>query len=92
MPIYVYHCDACGSDVEELQKLDADAPERASECPKGDAARCKLVRKMTSASHRFKAEASSDGLGGFQRQGDAIIRQVTGKNSTSYGSDRAGRE
>jgi hypothetical protein len=40
---------------------------------------------MTSATHRFSADYSNDGVGGYTRQGDAMIRQIRGKNSTRYG-------
>ena len=98
VPLYVYRCETCGSEFEELQKSGADAPEQPSDladCKKSDEAAdapCNLVRQLTTAGHRFTAENSSDGLGGFTRQGDTILRQLPGKNSTRYGSDRSGRD
>jgi putative FmdB family regulatory protein len=91
MPIYVYRCAKCGETFEEIQKVGAKAPQAPSEgCPnKGEA--CELERQMTTAAHRFKADYSSDGVGGYERQGDVMIRQIKGKNSEKYGSDRSGR-
>lgn len=91
MPIYVYRCERCGETFEELQKMDEGAPPSPSDgCPSG-ASTCPLSRELTTATHRFTADYSSDGRGGYTRQGDAMIRQVTGKNSATYGSDRSGR-
>jgi DNA-directed RNA polymerase subunit RPC12/RpoP len=86
VPLYVYRCSRCGKDVEELQKLGAEAPQQPEECPQRSAdLPCPLTRVMTGARHRFAADYSSDGLGGYTRQGDTMIRQVKGKNSTRYG-------
>lgn len=91
MPIYVYRCSQCGSQSEEIQKLGAPPPAIPTEgCPQGKDS-CPLKRQLTTASHRFGADYSSDGIGGYQRQGDTMIRQVTGKNSENYGSDKSGR-
>ena len=97
MPLYVYRCRTCGAEIEELQKLGAAAPKvptDISEClgkTQGGAPTCDLERQLTTAMHRFKADYSSDGMGGYQRQGDTMIRQVRGKNSMTYGTDRSGK-
>lgn len=98
MPLYVYRCKTCGrSGIEELQKLGDAAPSQpsdAEQCPQVAAAGapppCELERELTSAGHRFSAEYSSDGLGGYERQGDMMIRQRPGKSGENYGSDKAG--
>lgn len=101
MPIYVYRCETCGITCEEIQKVGAEAPEAPSDlsqCPRarevaegGLSAPCELKRELTTAGHRFKADLSNDGVGGYERQGDVMIRQVPGKNSDRYGTDRSGR-
>lgn len=99
VPLYVYRCRTCGAEIEELQKMGAAAPASPSdpsECleePVGDAAptKCVLERQLTTAAHRFRADYSSDGIGGYERQGDTMIRQVPGKNSMRYSTDRSGR-
>lgn len=104
MPLYVYQCTTCGHLCEELQRVGADPPDQASDCPRreqalsaerasdadaekdaGDLAPCDLVKQVTSASHRFTADFSSDGIGGYKRQGDAMVRVVQGRNTTKYG-------
>lgn len=44
MPIYIYKCDECGHDVEEMQGVDAP---QLKKCPK--CGRLKLKRQITSA-------------------------------------------
>lgn len=91
VPIYVYRCSNCNREFEEIQRLDEAAPATPTDgCPNA-AASCPLERQMTTASHRFRADYSSDGVGGYVRQGDAMIRQVKGKSGENYGSDRSGR-
>lgn len=86
MPIYQFSCtsETCENEQEEIQRYDDPAP-ACSKCES------KTERVMTSASHRFAADYSSDGLGGFERQGDAMVRVVTGANTTRYGTDSRGR-
>ena len=97
VPLYVYRCSTCGAAIEELQKLGADAPDSPSdpsEClgQSGGVPTCDLVRQLTTATHRFSADYTSDGIGGYERQGETMIRQVPGKNSMTYGTDRSGRD
>ncbi len=90
MPLYIYECQRCGQSFEELQRIHEGTPATVSECPpRSD--QCPLERQLTTASHRFSADYTSDGRGGYQRQGDTMIRQIPGKNSQSYGTDRSGR-
>lgn len=49
MPIYEYHCAACGHDVEVLQKM-ADAPLR--KCP--DCGKARLQRLVSAPRFRLK--------------------------------------
>lgn len=106
MPLYVYRCATCGQEFEELQKLDEGAPDYPSDLSRcseiielraedPDSTKtpvtCKLERQLTTARHKFAADYSSDGIGGYERQGDAMIRQIPGKNSHTYGMDSRGR-
>lgn len=49
MPIYEYRCDACGHELEKLQKL-SDAP--LTVCPACNAPQ--LVKKISAAGFRLK--------------------------------------
>lgn len=49
MPIYEYQCEACGHELEALQKI-SDAP--LTECPQCKAA--KLRKKISAAGFRLK--------------------------------------
>lgn len=49
MPIYEYRCDACGHELDELQKL-SDAP--LKECPK--CGKPALVKQVTAAAFHLK--------------------------------------
>ncbi len=49
MPIYEYVCDACGHQLEALQKI-SDAP--LADCPECDAA--SLRKKVSAAAFRLK--------------------------------------
>ena len=90
VPIYVCRCAECGTRCEVIQKIGAAAPAVPTEgCPVGRPA-CHLKRQLTTASHRFGADYTSDGIGGYQRQGDTMIRQISGKNSERYGTDSSG--
>jgi len=101
MPIYVYECQTCGQIFEEIQKVGEEAPETPTDLSRCDASTyagepsprpCKLERQLTTASHRFKNELSSDGIAGYKRQpGDVMVKQHRGKTGDFYGTDRAGR-
>ncbi|UTF60365.1 zinc ribbon domain-containing protein [Gilvimarinus sp. DA14] len=49
MPIYEYRCEACGHEMEALQKM-SDAP--LTDCPKCQQA--ELVKKISAAGFRLK--------------------------------------
>ncbi len=49
MPIYVYRCEACGAELEVLQKV-SDAP--LKDCPECDAGR--LRKQITAAGFQLK--------------------------------------
>ncbi len=49
MPIYEYQCQACGHELEKLQKM-ADAP--LKDCP--DCDQSSLVKKVSAAGFRLK--------------------------------------
>ncbi|MCH9637737.1 MAG: zinc ribbon domain-containing protein [Gammaproteobacteria bacterium] len=106
VPIYVYRCKTCGEVFEEIQKVGAEPPESPTEterCPEATTladrgaddpespSPCQLERQLTTAGHRFRPDYSSDGLGGYTRQGDAMVRQISGKSGQDYGTDRSGR-
>ena len=50
MPIYAYTCDACGGDVELLQKVGARAPGQCPQC----GASGTLRKQLTAAGFRLK--------------------------------------
>ena len=49
MPIYEYRCDACGHELDELQKL-SDAP--LVDCP--ECGKAALVKQVTAAAFHLK--------------------------------------
>ena len=49
MPIYQYACDACGHQLEALQKISDD---RLTDCP--ECHKPKLVKQLTAAAFRLK--------------------------------------
>ncbi|HHX83695.1 MAG TPA: zinc ribbon domain-containing protein [Pseudomonadaceae bacterium] len=49
MPIYEYRCDACGAELEKLQKI-SDPPAR--ECP--ECGKDALVKRVSASSFRLK--------------------------------------
>lgn len=79
MPLYVYICQRCGKEVEELQKVDDPPP--TYDCPQGGS--CAMEKQLSCPSFKFRA-GDTEG-GGWERQGDLMIRQVKGKNTSRYG-------
>lgn len=79
MPLYIYHCETCGRDVEELQRHGDGPPDKAEDCQQGS---CVLVKKMTTASFGFKP---SDGVGGWSATPDglALVRKTKGRSKES---------
>ncbi len=71
MPLYVYRCDACGREVEELQKMGADDPPSIESCPSGGP--CAMSKAITSAGFKFVGE----GWGGWRETGPGIIQRNT---------------
>ena len=49
MPIYQYACDACGHQLEALQKISDD---RLTDCP--ECHKPNLVKQLTAAAFRLK--------------------------------------
>lgn len=90
MPLFVYRCNVCGFEHEELQDFNDSAPE-VEGCPVDNSESTtlhELERVMSACSHRFRGDNSSDGIGGWKRQGkngETMVRQVAGQNSTKYG-------
>jgi putative FmdB family regulatory protein len=79
VPIYLYACTDpdCLHQWEELILHEAE-PES---CPKCGA---KSRKKLTTASHRFRAGVGE--AGGWKKQPSGMLtREVKGKNTTSYG-------
>jgi putative FmdB family regulatory protein len=74
MPIYVYKCATCEKTVEELQRHNDPPPQC---CTKG------MDKQLTVASFRFRAGQVEGG--GWERQGELMIRRTRGNNSTKYG-------
>lgn len=85
MPIYVYRCSRCSREVEELQKFSDPAPITEEPCGEDPAQTCDLHRAPTTFTQRWVGDYSSEGRGGWQRQGEAMVRQVPGANTTTYG-------
>jgi putative FmdB family regulatory protein len=84
MPIYEYRCDACGAELEKLQKI-SDAPLR--DCPAcGKPALAKLV---SASSFRLKGSGwyETDFKTGKKKNGAA---DSAGENSGSGSGDSAG--
>lgn len=79
MPLYVYKCERCGSTFEEIQKQSDPPP--TYECPQGGS--CELNKQLTSGSFKFRAGATEGG--GWERQGEAMVRRIRGPNTTKYG-------
>lgn len=107
MPIYVYKCRRCDRPPhEEIQKI-GDGPPVVENCPAGAVLEhaktdelgtqperrepCDLERVLTTAGHRFAPENSSEGLGGWTRQGEALIRQHRGAQCNNYGDSSTGK-
>lgn len=97
MPIYLYRCTRCEQEHEELQR-HYDDPPPVIDCTAGavheDGGRdaCELERVLTTAHHKFAGEHSSDGIGGWQRQGDTLLRTHRGVQANNYGDSSTGKE
>lgn len=88
MPIYVYRCDACLREIEEIQRFDDPPPESTEICTKGSPeqqAPCRLERVISVAHQRWPGDYNNDGRGGWVRQGDAMVKMTQGKETTRYG-------
>jgi putative FmdB family regulatory protein len=81
MPIYVYRCERCGREVEEIQKYDDPPPRDDTPCTasQADPSPCDLRRAPTTFTQRWLGEYSSDGRGGWTRQGDFVTKVTPGK-------------
>lgn len=66
MPIYEYRCDACGAELEKLQKI-SDPPAR--ECP--ECGKEALVKRVSASSFRLKGSGwyESDFKTGTRKHG-----------------------
>lgn len=88
MPLYDFRCSACGRTIEVLQKYEDPPPESSEICtasPENQQAPCRLERAPSIAHQRWNGDYSNDGRGGWQRQGDAMVKLTPGKESTRYG-------
>jgi len=77
MPLYEYRCADCGREVEELQAFDDPPPVTSEICPsttENQQAPCRLERVISGAHQRWAGDYSSDGRGGWTRQGDAMTK------------------
>lgn len=87
MPLYVYKCKRCDCIVEEIQKVGDPPP--TYDCLAEDLKEplpCAFEKQMTSASFKFRAGMTEGG--GWIRSGpdgETMIRQVRGNNTTKYG-------
>ena len=86
MPIYVYKCADCDFEIEEFQNRYSDPPpdDAPKTCTAGDGTH-KLERALTTCIHKWHGEMSNDGIGGWKRQGDGLVRVTKGKERTKYG-------
>ena len=80
MPIYEYRCDACGHELEALQKV---GDPRLTECPECDSA--SLRRLMSKPSFRLKGSGwyETD----FKSDKDTKRNLAAGKDDTPKASD-----
>jgi len=88
MPLFEYRCDRCGQTIEELQRYEDPPPESTEICPESSADQqvpCRFERVMSIAHQRWDGSYSNDGRGGWERQGDAMVKLTKGKESTRYG-------
>jgi putative FmdB family regulatory protein len=88
MPLYDYRCDACGREIEELQAYDDPPPEVTEICsasPPEQQAPCRMERMMGKISWRWPGDYNNDGRGGWNRQGDAMVKLTPGSEHTKYG-------
>lgn len=86
MPVFHYRCTKCEQEVEEIQKAQEPLPERVCSSDGGACAFEALpwfARAKTGPTHRFRGE--SEGVGGWERQGDLLVRRISGNNTTKYG-------
>jgi len=81
MPIYVYRCERCGREVEEIQRFDDPPPRDDTPCTssQGDPSECDLRRVPTTFEQRWLGDYSSEGRGGWQRQGKFMVKRTEGK-------------
>ena len=83
MPVFHYKCQKCEQEVEEVQKDKEPLPK--STCSKGGDCTFEALpwfARGKAPTHRFQA---SEGVGGWERQGELLVRQVKGANTTRYG-------
>lgn len=83
MPIYAYGCEACGFDLEKLQKI-SDPPLR--DCPECGEAR--LRKKVTAAGFRLKGSGwyETD----FKKDNKRNLADSGDGKSESQSADKAG--
>lgn len=72
MPIYGYHCQACGHDFEVMQKMSDPAPATCPSCGKGE-----LRKQLSAAGFQLK------GSGWYQTD----FRGGSSKGDKDSGSD-----
>jgi putative FmdB family regulatory protein len=79
MPIYEYHCQACGQDTEVLQKI-SDAPK--TDCPQ--CGQSSLVKKVSAAGFQLKGSGwyATDFKGGS----DSTTASTSGGHDHSGGA------
>lgn len=94
MPLFVYRCTRCEREVEELQKHDDPPPVSDDPCTSATPTEpaCDLQRVISMGHHRFKPELSSAGLGGWEQQGEAMVRRHRGAGMHRYGDSSTGRD
>jgi len=83
MPIYVFGCDECEHEWEELLLKTTDKP--PEKCEKCGADNPK--KRPTGCIHKFVGSGIGDGVGGWEMNAKGSLQRVVkGKNSTHYGN------
>lgn len=87
--MYVYRCACadCDYEIEVFQWRHSDPPpdDAPKTCTVGDGGAHQLERVVSAGIHKFHGDMSNDGVGGWKRSGDGMVRVTRGKERTKYG-------
>ncbi|MBX7101573.1 MAG: zinc ribbon domain-containing protein [Myxococcaceae bacterium] len=80
MPIYEYVCEACGKEVDLLQKMSDPAPEKCPSC----SAEGKMVKRVSRTSFQLKGGGwYSDLYGSVKKDGGGKSESSTPSTTSS---------